>query len=143
MSRYVFRGHSYEKFAKSANVSLASRELVYRKKSPADYQNHIIRSKETAELLDIDISLLTESRFIYRGCPVLPQVSSLRSRRTIQPGGFIRSRMTAELIGVEPAPFSSITVRPGGFLRSRPLATLLGVAPAAPARTRIYRGIQY
>ena len=143
MSRYVFRGHSYEKLAKSTDVSTTSHELIYKKKSPTDRQNHIIRSKETAALLDLDISPLTESRLVYRGCPVLPRAASLRSRRTIQPGGFIRSRMTAELIGVEPAPISSPTVRPGGFLRSRPLATLLGVEPVLIASNKIYRGVQY
>ena len=51
--------------------------------------------------------------------------------------------MTAELIGVEPAPISSPTVRPGGFLRSRPLATLLGVEPLLIASNKIYRGVQY
>ena len=143
MSRYVFRGHSYEKLARSADVSTTSHELIYKKKSPTDRQNHIIRSKETAALLDLDISPLTESWLVYRGCPVLSRVSSLRSRRTIQPGGFIRSRMTAELIGVEPAPVSSPTVRPGGFLRSRPLANLLGVEPLPYASNKIYRGVQY
>ena len=143
MSRYVFRGHSYEKLARSTDVSTTSHELIYKKKSPTDRQNHIIRSKETAALLDLSISPLTESRLVYRGCPVLPQASSLRSRRTIQPGGFIRSRMTAELIGVEPAPISSPTVRPGGFLRSRPLANLLGVEPLPNASNKIYRGVQY
>ena len=143
MSRYVFRGHSYEKLARSADVSTTSRELIYKKKSLTDRQNHIIRSKGTAALLDLDITPSTESRLVYRGCPVLSQASSLRLRRTIQPGGFVRSRMTAELIGVEPAPISSPTVRPGGFLRSRPLATLLGVEPLLIASNKIYRGVQY
>ena len=70
-------------------------------------------------------------------------MSPLRSRRTIQSGGFIRSRMTAELIGVEPSPTPSLTVRPGGFLRSRPLAILLGVDSTPFVRKRIYRGVQY
>ena len=143
MSCYVFRGHSYEKLARSTDVSTTSRELIYKKKSPTDRQNHIIRSKETAALLDLAISPSTESRLVYRGCPVLPQASSLRSRKTIQPGGFIRSRITAELIGVEPAPISTPTVRPGGFLRSRPFATLLGVEPLLIASNKIYRGVQY
>ena len=142
MSSYVFRGHSYEKLAISAN-SLASQQLFYRQRPSVDLQNHIIRSKETAKLLELDISPFDERRLIYRGCPVLQQVSSLRSRRTIQPGGFIRSRMTAELIGVEPSPTPSLTVRPGGFLRSRPLAILLGVDSTPFVRKRIYRGIQY
>ena len=142
MSSYVFRGHSYEKLAISAN-SLASQQLFYRQRPSVDLQNHIIRSKETAKLLELDISPFTESRLIYRGCPVLPQVSSFPSRRTIQPGGFIRSRMTAELIGVEPYPTPSLTVRPGGFLRSRPLAILLGVETNPFVFTKIYRGIEY
>lgn len=143
MSRYVFRGHSYEKLARSSDVSTTSRELIYRKKSSVEQQNHIIRSKETAQLLDLDISPSTDSGLVYRGCHVSPQVFPLRSRRTIQPGGFIRSRMTAELIGVEPSPTSSLTVRPGGFLRSRPLANLLGVDSTPFVRKRIYRGVQY
>lgn len=143
MSRYVFRGHSYEKLARSIDVSATSRELTYKKKSFVDQQNHIIRSRETARLLDLDFSPLPDNRLIYRGCPVLPKLSSLRSRRTIQLGGFIRSRMTAELIGVEPSPSPSLTVRPGGFLRSRSLANLLGVEAAPLVRKRIYRGVQY
>lgn len=143
MSRYVFRGHSYEKLARSIDVSATSRELTYKKKSFFDQQNHIIRSRETARLLDLDFSPLPDNRLIYRGCPVLPKLSSLRSRRTIQLGGFIRSRMTAELIGVEPSPSPSLTVRPGGFLRSRSLANLLGVEAAPLVRKRIYRGVQY
>ena len=143
MSRYVFRGHSYEKLARSIDVSATSRELAYKKKSFVDQQNHIIRSRETARLLDLDFSPLPDNRLIYRGCPVLPKLSSLRSRRTIQLGGFIRSRMTAELIGVEPSPSPSLTVRPGGFLRSRSLANLLGVEAAPLVRKRIYRGVQY
>lgn len=143
MSRYVFRGHSYEKLARSIDVSATSRELTYKKKSFVDQQNHIIRSSETARLLDLDFSPLPDNRLIYRGCPVLPKLSSLRSRRTIQLGGFIRSRMTAELIGVEPSPSPSLTVRPGGFLRSRSLANLLGVEAAPLVRKRIYRGVQY
>ena len=142
MSRYVFRGHSYEKLARSAD-SLTSQQLIYRQRPSVDLQNHIIRSKETAKLLELDISPFTERRLFYRGCPVLQQVSSLRSRRTIQPGGFIRSRMTAELIGVEPSPTSSLTVRPGGFLRSRPLAILLGVEINPFVFKKIYRGIEY
>jgi hypothetical protein len=51
--------------------------------------------------------------------------------------------MTAELIGVEPSPSPSLTVRPGGFLRSRSLANLLGVEAAPLVRKRIYRGVQY
>lgn len=143
MSRYVFRGHSYEKLARSIDVSATSRELTYKKKFLVDQQNHIIRSRETARLLDLDFSPLPDNRLIYRGCPVLLKLSSLRSRRTIQLGGFIRSRMTAELIGVEPSPSPSLTVRPGGFLRSRSLANLLGVEAAPLVRKRIYRGVQY
>ena len=145
MSRYVFRGHSYEKFARSSDISTTSRELIYRKKSSVEQQNHIIRSKETAQLLDLDISPSTDRGLVYRGCHVSPQVFPLRSRRTIQPGGFIRSRMTAELIGVEPSPSPtpSLTVRSGGFLRSRPLAILLGVDSTPFVPKRIYRGVQY
>ena len=51
--------------------------------------------------------------------------------------------MTAELIGVEPSPTSSLTVRPGGFLRSRPLAILLGVEINPFVFKKIYRGIEY
>ena len=143
MSRYVFRGHSYEKLARSSDVSTTSRELIYRKKSSVELQNHIIRSKETAQLLDLDISPSTDRGLVYRCCHVSPQVSSLRSSRTIQPVGFIRSRLTAELIGVAPSPTPSLTVRPGGCLRSRPLAILLGVDSTPFVQKRIYRGVQY
>ena len=36
-----------------------------------------------------------------------------------------------------------VTVRPGGFLRSRPLAILLGVDSTPFVQKRIYRGVQY
>ena len=142
MSRYVFRGHAYDKLPTSAHVS-ASRQLVYSRSSAVEQESYIIRSKETARLLNLDLGPLIDRRLVYRGCHVLPRASALRLRRTIQPGGFIRSRMTAELIGVEPTPSPSQTVRPGGFLRSRALANLLGVdcAPFVPAR--IYRGVKY
>ena len=142
MSRYVFRGHAYDKLPISADVS-ASRQLVYSRSSAVERESYIIRSKETARLLNLDLSPPIDRRLVYRGCDVLPRPSVLRLRRTIQPGGFIRSRMTAELIGVEPTPSPSHTVRPGGFLRSRALANLLGVDPTPFVPTRIYRGVKY
>lgn len=142
MSRYVFRGHAYDKLPTSADIS-ASRQLVYSRSSVVERESYIIRSKETARLLNLDLSPPTDRRLVYRGCDVLPRPSALRLRRTIQPGGFIRSRMTAELIGVEPTPSLSHTVRPGGFLRSRALANLLGVDPAPLLPTRVYRGVKY
>ena len=142
MSRYVFRGHAYDKLPTSADVS-ASRQLVYSRSSAVERESYIIRSKETARLLNLDLSPPIDRRLVYRGCDVLPRPSVLRLRRTIQPGGFIRSRMTAELIGVEPTPSPSHTVRPGGFLRSRALANLLGVDPAPLLPTRVYRGVKY
>lgn len=142
MSRYVFRGHAYDKLPTSADIS-ASRQLVYSRSSVVERESYINRSKETARLLNLDLSPPTDRRLVYRGCDVLPRPSALRLRRTIQPGGFIRSRMTAELIGVEPTPSPSHTVRPGGFLRSRALANLLGVDPTPFVPTRIYRGVKY
>jgi hypothetical protein len=142
MSRYVFRGHAYDQLPTSADIS-ASRQLVYSRSSAVERESYIIRSKETARLLNLDLSPPTDRRLVYRGCDVLPRPSALRLRRTIQPGGFIRSRMTAELIGVEPTPSPSHTVRPGGFLRSRALANLLGVDPAPLLPTRVYRGVKY
>lgn len=142
MSRYVYRGHAYDKLPTSADIS-ASRQLVYSRSSVVERESYINRSKETARLLNLDLSPPTDRRLVYRGCDVLPRPSALRLRRTIQPGGFIRSRMTAELIGVEPTPSPSHTVRPGGFLRSRALANLLGVDPTPFVPTRIYRGVKY
>lgn len=142
MSRYVYRGHAYDKLPTSADIS-ASRQLVYSRSSVVERESYINRSKETARLLNLDLSPPTDRRLVYRGCDVLPRPSALRLRRTIQPGGFIRSRMTAELIGVEPTPSPSHTVRPGGFLRSRALANLLGVDPAPLLPTRVYRGVKY
>lgn len=142
MSRYVFRGHAYDKLPTSADIS-ASRQLVYSRSSVVERESYIIRSKETARLLNLDLSPPADRRLVYRGCDVLPRPSALRLRGTIQPGGFIRSRMTAELIGVEPTPSLSHTVRPGGFLRSRALANLLGVDPAPLLPTRVYRGVKY
>ena len=142
MSRYVFRGHAYDKLPTSADIS-ASRQLVYSRSSVVERESYINRSKETARLLNLDLSPPTDRRLVYRGCDVLPRPSALRLRRTIQPGGFIRSRMTAELIGVESTPSPSHTVRPGGFLRSRALANLLGVDPTPFVPTRIYRGVKY
>lgn len=142
MSRYVYRGHAYDQLPTSADIS-ASRQLVYSRSSVVERESYINRSKETARLLNLDLSPPTDRRLVYRGCDVLPRPSALRLRRTIQPGGFIRSRMTAELIGVEPTPSPSHTVRPGGFLRSRALANLLGVDPTPFVPTRIYRGVKY
>ena len=59
----------------------------------------IIRSAKTATLLQLSES--TDS------CSTDEKASLSRRRRTLQPGGFIRSRMTAELLGVEPSGLTS------------------------------------
>ena len=144
MSQLVFRGNSYEKLQSSRQIYSTSHELIYRRRSSVGQRNNIIRSRKTALLLQLETSSYADSSFIYRGCRVSPQPSFNRIRKTIQPGGFIRSRMTAELIGVDPSPSLSVTVRPGGFLRSRPLAALLEVKVAsAICKKRVYRGVQF
>ncbi len=144
MSHYVFRGNSYEKLMRSSKVSVISKELVYRKKPALDPSENIIRSQKTAQLLQLETRPKPGLRLVYRGCVVSPQPSVIQRRRSIQPGGFIRSRMTAELIGVNPSSSSPcLTVREGGILRSRRLAALIGVESSAMTRKRVYRGVEY
>ncbi len=144
MSQLVFRGNSYEKMEGSRVECLTPLELVYRRRVSINSRNNIIRSKKTALLLQLDNSTNTNCRLVYRGCLVSPYSSCNRSKRTIQPGGFIRSRMTAELIGVDPSPVSRATVRPGGFLRSRRLAALLEIeSTLTSCLKKVYRGVEY
>ncbi len=74
---------------KSAN------QLLYRPASAGQATKPIIRSSKTAALLQLEHSDETTTAVVGQG------LSSSR-RRTVQPGGFIRSRMTAELLGVQP-----------------------------------------
>ena len=78
----------------------SAKQLLYRPAPVGQATKPIIRSSKTAALLQLgQIDDASSS------CVGLGQPGS--RRRTIQPGGFIRSRMTAELLGIEPgAPVS-------------------------------------
>lgn len=66
-------------------------QLVYRRSAFRARSKGVIRSVKTAALLRID-----------RGAAASQGGRSLLKRRSVQPGGFIRSRMTAELLGITP-----------------------------------------
>ena len=74
---------------KSAN------QLLYRPASIGQAAKPIIRSSKTAALLQLEHHDDITSTFVGQG------LSGSR-RRTVQPGGFIRSRMTAELLRIQP-----------------------------------------
>ena len=85
------RLQSESRRSEAASVSRQARRLFYQRKAVDGQACAVIRSKKTAKLLQLNcgdqVSLASES------------ISESR-QRTIQPGGFIRSRITAELLGI-------------------------------------------
>ena len=143
MSALTFRGVRYESSAASSHYDPSLKKLVYRRFAKDE---RLIRSSKTAALLRLDPSSSEFTRLVYRGVPVRHISVSRLDKAPIQVGGFIRSRMTAELIGINPVESlkaSSTSVRMGGMIRSRTTAELLSFDCSQGERLRVYRGVVY
>ena len=139
MSVLTFRGVHYEQGSLSSCSEALVQQLVYR--SPAREQR-VIRSAPTAALLQLD-DPKGISRLIYRGVPVQSLTAKKPERASIQLGGFIRSRMTAELLGINPVKAVGEPVRLHGFVRSRETADLLKLDCRKKLSRKFYRGVAY
>ena len=77
--------------AQDPTASPQSSQLIYRRSAFKQRSKGVIRSAKTAELLNLHHEVVSAD-----------QSRSTRSRQPIQPGGVIRSRLTAELLGIAP-----------------------------------------
>ena len=139
MSVLTFRGVHYEQDSMLSGAEAPVQQLIYR--SPAQ-EERVIRSAQTAALLQLE-DPKEFSRLVYRGVSVLPLQAKRYDRGPIQQGGFIRSRMTAELIGINPVKAVGAPLRPDGVVRSRHTADLLKLDCSRGKTSRVYRGVVY
>ena len=139
MSVLTFRGVRYERGSLSSGSEAPVKQLVYRS---AVQEKRVIRSAPTAELLQLE-GPKEDNRFVYRGVPVRSLQAKRLDRAPIQQGGVIRSRMTAELLGINPVKAPGASVRPRGVVRSRETADLLKLDCKRGKSTRIYRGVPF
>ena len=108
MSVLTFRGVRYEQDSLPSGSEVPVKQLVYR--SPAQ-EKRVIRSAPTAALLRLE-GPQESNRLVYRGVPVRGLEAKRLDRAPIQQGGVIRSRMTAELLGINPVKAAGAPVRP-------------------------------
>ena len=139
MSVLTFRGVRYERGSLSSGSEAPVKQLVYRS---AVQEKRVIRSAPTAELLQLKRPK-GDNRLVYRGVSVRSLQAKRLDRAPIQQGGVIRSRMTAELLGINPVKAAGAPVRPRGVVRSRATADLLKLDCTRAKSTRVYRGIAY
>ena len=139
MSVLTFRGVCYERGSLSSGSEAPVKQLVYRS---AVQEKRVIRSAPTAELLQLKRPK-GDNRLVYRGVSVRSLQAKRLDRAPIQQGGVIRSRMTAELLGINPVKAAGAPVRPHGVVRSRATADLLKLDCTKAKSTRVYRGIAY
>ena len=139
MSVLTFRGVRYEQGSLPSGSQVPVQQLVYR--SPAK-EKHVIRSAPTAALLQLQ-DPKESNRLVYRGVPVRPLQAKRLDRAPIQRGGVIRSRMTAELLGINPVKAAGAPVRTHGIVRSRATADLLKLDSRRGKSSRMYRGVAY
>ena len=139
MSVLTFRGVHYERDLMFPGAEAPVQQLIYR--SPVQ-EERVIRSARTAALLKLEDPKEC-SRLVYRGVPVRPLQAKGFDRGPIQKGGFIRSRMTAELLGINPVKAAGAPVRSCGVLRSRLTADLLKLDFRRIKSSRVYRGVVY
>ena len=137
MSVLTFRGVRYEQASTPSGSEAPVQQLVYR--SPAQ-ENRVIRSAPTAALLQLE-ERKEDDRLVYRGVPVRSLQAKRLDRAPIQRGGFLRSRMTAELLGINPVKAAGAPVRPHGVVRSRATADLLKLDCTRGKSFRVYRGV--
>ena len=139
MSVLTFRGVRYERGSLFSTSEAPVQQLVYR--SPAQ-EKRVIRSAPTAALLQLE-DPATDPRLVYRGVPVRSLQAKRLDRAPIQRCGVLRSRMTAELLGINPVKAAGAPVRPHGVVRSRATADLLKLDCTRAKSSRIYRGVAY
>ena len=139
MSVLTFRGVRYQRDALLSTSEGPVQQLVYR--SPAR-EKRVIRSAPTAALLQLE-EQQERTRLVYRGVPVRSLQAKKLDRAPIQRGGVIRSRMTAELLGINPVKAAAAPVRPHGVVRSRATADLLKLDCTRGKSSRVYRGVAY
>lgn len=139
MSVLTFRGVRYERGSLPSSSEVPVQQLVYR--SPPQ-EKRVIRSASTAALLQLE-DPKESSRLVYRGVPVRSLQAKRLDRAPIQRGGVIRSRMTAELLGINPVKAIGSPVRLHGVVRSRATADLLKLDCTRAKSSRIYRGVAY
>ena len=137
MSVLTFRGVHYERDSRPSSADAPVQQLIYR--SPTQ-EERVIRSAQTAALLKLEDPKEC-SCLVYRGVPVRPLQVKRLDRGPIQKGCFIRSRMTAELLGINPVKSAGAPVRPHGIVRSRPTADLLKLDCRRVKYSRVYRGV--
>ena len=137
MSLLTFRGVRYEQGAVPSGLGAPLQQLVYR--SPAQ-EKRVIRSAPTAALLQLE-GPCESNRLVYRGVPVRSLQAKRLDRAPIQGGGVIRSRMTAELLGINPVKAVGTPVRSYGIVRSRATADLLKLDCTRGKSSRRYRGV--
>ena len=145
MSVLTFRGVRYERGSLLSTSEAPVQQLVYR--SPAQ-EKRVIRSAPTAALLQLEGPNQLEGpkqddRLVYRGVPVRSLQTKRLDRAPIQRGGVLRSRMTAELLGINPVKAAGASVRPHGVVRSRATADLLKLDCTRGKSSRMYRGVAY
>ena len=139
MSVLTFRGVRYEQASSPSGSEAPLQKLVYR--SPAQ-EKRVIRSAPTAALLQLE-EPKEDNRLFYRGVPVRSSQTKRLDRAPIQQGGVIRSRITAELLGINPVKAAGSPVRPHGVVRCRSTADLLKLDCARAKSSRVYRGVTY
>ena len=139
MSVLTFRGVRYERGSLLSTSEAPVQQLVYR--SPAQ-EKRVIRSAPTAALLQLE-DPTADSRLVYRGVPARSLQAKRLDRAPIQHGGVLRSRMTAELLGINPVKAPGAPVRPSGVVRSRATAELLKLDCTRGKSCRRYRGVAY
>ena len=134
MSVLTFRGVRYERGSLLTTSEAPVQQLLYRKR--------VIRSAPTAALLKLE-GPKSDTRLVYRGVPVRSLQAKRIDRAPIQQGGVLRSRMTAELLGINPVKASGAAVRPHGVVRSRATAELLKLDCKRGKLSRMYRAVAY
>ncbi len=139
MSVLTFRGVRYEQASSPSGSEAPVQKLVYR--SPAQ-EKRVIRSARTAALLQLE-DPTADTRLVYRGVPVRSLQAKRLDHAPIQRGGFLRSRMTAELLGINPVKAAGAPVRPHGVVRSRATADLLKLDCTRGKLSRVYRGVAH
>ena len=139
MSVFTFRGVRYERGSLLATSEAPVQQLVYR--TPVRGQR-VIRSAPTAALLKLE-GPKADKRLVYRGVPVRSHHAKRLDRAPIQQAGVLRSRMTAELLGINPVKPPGALVRPHGVVRSRATAELLKLDCTRGKFSRMYRAVAY
>ena len=141
MSVLTFRGVRYERGSLLTTSEAPVQQLVYR--TPAQEQEkRVIRSAPTAALLKLE-GPKAYTRLVYRGVTVRSLQAKRLDRAPIQQGGVLRSRMTAELLGINPVKAPGASVRPHGVVRSRATAELLKLDCTRGKFSRMYRAVAY